>query len=144
MASRADVEGFSSADSLQIEASEASRLTMDDVKAGQTTLKLSSASRASGYIEMADGHFNLSGASSVDLEGTAVDVSLHASGASSLKLADFTVVDDDVEVSGASSATVNVSGRLDCNASGASRLYYEGNPTLGSVSTSGASTIRQR
>ncbi|MHA2069446.1 MAG: GIN domain-containing protein, partial [Candidatus Thorarchaeota archaeon] len=38
MASRADVEGFSSADPLQIEASAASRVTMGDVEAGQTTL----------------------------------------------------------------------------------------------------------
>jgi len=48
-------------------------LDLDEVEAGELTLKLSGASRASGSIKMADGDFDLSGASSVDLKGTARD-----------------------------------------------------------------------
>lgn len=141
---RADISGFSSADSLRLEVSGAGFLDLDDIEAGDVTLKLSGASRASGSIKMADGDFDLSGASSVDLKGTARDVSMHISGASSAKLADFAVVNADVELSGASSATVNASERLDANLSGLSRLRYVGNPTLGTISTSGGSTIKQR
>jgi hypothetical protein len=47
-------------------------------------------------------------------------------------------------LSGSGIATVNVSGRLDINASGSSRLTYLGNPTLGSIDLSdAASVIRQ-
>jgi len=49
-----------------------------------------------------------------------------------------------MHLSGASDATVNASGRLDGNLSGASRIIYMGNPTLGSVSASGGSTISQK
>jgi hypothetical protein len=47
-------------------------------------------------------------------------------------------------VSGASQATVHSAGRLDVRASGASKLFYVGQPTLGSVDSSGASTIQRR
>ena len=143
-ASRGDVSGFSTTDSLRLEASGASTLSIDDMEAGDTRLVLSGASRATGSIEMADGDFKVSGASSVDLEGTADDVSFEISGASTARLADFTVANADVEVSGASNATVNVSGILDIDVSGVSTLYYVGNPTLGRISVSGGSRISQR
>jgi len=61
-----------------------------------------------------------------------------------VELPDFSVVDADINLSGASGVTVNASGRLDGNLSGASRLNYMGNPTLGSISASGGSTISQK
>jgi hypothetical protein len=63
------------------------------------------------------------------------------SGASSLKLDDFTVGNANVDFSGASSGTINLDGRLDADLSGASRLWYIGEPTMGTIDTSGASTI---
>lgn len=143
-ASRGDVSGFSSTDSLRLEASGASTLSIDELEAGDTRLVLSGASRATGSIEMAEGDFEVSGASSVDLEGNADDISLEVSGASTARLADFPVDNADVEVSGASNATVNVSGILDINVSGVSTLYYVGSPTLGRLSVSGGSRISQR
>jgi len=143
-ASRGDVSGFSSTDSLRLEASGASTLSIDDLVAGDTRLVLSGASRATGSIEVANGDFEVSGASSVDLEGNADDISLEVSGASTARLADFPVDNADVEVSGASNATVNVSGTLDINVSGVSTLYYVGSPTLGRLSVSGGSRVSQR
>ncbi|HEY4667183.1 MAG TPA: hypothetical protein VIH26_07755 [Anaerolineales bacterium] len=41
-------------------------------------------------------------------------------------------------------AVVNLSGTLDVEASAASEPSYLGNPTLGSLNTSGASTVRKK
>jgi len=43
-----------------------------------------------------------------------------------------------------SEATINVKGRLDSVLSGASRLYFHGNPTMGNTEVSGASTIKHK
>jgi len=143
-ASRGDVSGFSSLDSLVIDVSGASTLYIDDVTAGKTNFDISGASRVSGSMETADADFNVSGASTVELDGSADDITVDASGASSARLADFVVTDASVELSGASNATVNASGELDIDLSGASTLHYLGSPTLRRVSVSGASTVQQR
>ena len=143
-ASRGDVSGFTSADSLHLDASGASRLDINDVKADHADFDVSGASRVSGSIETAEGTFQVSGASNASLRGNADDVVLEVSGASVIDLGDFTVTDLSVAASGASSVTVNTSGRLDVNLSGASRLYYTGGATIGSLEVSGASTVKQR
>jgi hypothetical protein len=143
-ASRGDVSGFSSSESLAIDVSGASSLYIDDVTAGKTNFDISGASRVSGSMETADANLNISGASTVELDGTADDITVDASGASSVKLADFAVTDASVELSGASNATVNASGELNIDLSGASTLHYLGSPTLRRVDVSGASTIQQR
>jgi hypothetical protein len=143
-ASKGDISGFSSAHSLQLETSGASSLSIENVEAGDTRFNISGASRVSGDIEIADGDFDVSGASTVELEGTAHYVLMHVSGASTMRLADFAIANAGIELSGASNATVNASGELDIDVSGVSRLDYLGNPTLGTVSVSGDSTMRQK
>ena len=70
------------------------------------------------------------------------EVVIEGSGASSLDLADFTVDTAEVRLSGASEATVNALERIDpVDVSGASRLRYLGDPSLGEVSTSGGSSV---
>jgi len=140
-ASKAKVDGFSSSHAADFELSGASNADISSMKAGNANYKLSGASKVSGNIEMADGRFNLSGASSIELEGSANDIDIEASGASHVGLSDFSVVDAEINLSGASNATINASGRLDGDLSGGSRLIYIGNPTLGSISASGGSTI---
>jgi len=88
--------------------------------------------------------FDISGASTIQLEGSANDMVASASGASRFNLGGFTVNNADVDFSGASSGTVNLDGRLDADLSGASRLWYIGEPTMGTIDTSGASTISQK
>ncbi len=66
------------------------------------------------------------------------------SGASRFNLGGFIVNNADVTLNGASTGTVNLSGRLDANVSGASRLSYIGEPTMGTINTSGASTISKK
>ena len=140
-ASKGEVRGFSVGHQIEFNLSGASSLHIDELETGDTEFDLSGASKVSGVIKIANGEFNLSGASAIELEGSAVDISIEASGASHVRLADFPLSNARVNLSGASDATVNASGRLDCDLSGASKLNYSGNPTLGSINTSGGSTI---
>jgi hypothetical protein len=66
------------------------------------------------------------------------------SGASRFSLDDFTVSDANINISGASTGTINLSGRLDANVSGASTLLYIGEPTMGTINVSGASTLKEK
>ena len=123
-ASGGTVSGFSSTEDLDITVSGASRLT-GDITAGN--------------IE-----FDISGASTIQLEGSADDMVADVSGASSFNLDDFIVNNADVDFNGASSGTINLDGRLDADLSGASRLWYIGEPTMGTIDTSGASTVSKK
>ena len=107
-------------------------------------LDLSGASRLSGDITAGDAQFIASGASTIQLQGSADDMTVNASGASRVELASFPVNNAQVILSGASRGTVNLGGRLDADLSGASTLNYSGNPTLGSIKTSGGSTISEK
>ena len=105
------------------------------------SVEVSGASKLGGDIQAGDARFEVSGASTVDLSGSDGALVLDVSGASTADLSDFAVDDANVEASGAGSATVNATGRLDAEASGASRIQYLGTPTLGRVESSGASTV---
>ena len=66
-ASKAKVDGFSSSHAVDFDLSGASNADISSMKAGNTNIELSGASKASGSIEMADGRFDLSGASSLEI-----------------------------------------------------------------------------
>ncbi|MFC2084079.1 GIN domain-containing protein [Bacteroidota bacterium] len=104
-------------------------------------LGLSGASRVEGDINTGDIHFELSGASSIDLSGSGKNFFVHCSGASNLNLVNFSGKSADVHLSGASVATLNVSNSLKADLSGASVLYYLGNPNSTNFSTSGESRV---
>ena len=78
------------------------------------------------------------------MEGSASNIVVDASGVSRVKLAAFPVSNADVTLSGASSGTVNLDGILDADLSGASKLSYIGEPTMGIINTSGASTVSEK
>ena len=143
-ASKAYVEGFTSSHDLEIEISGASQVDISDVVSGNAFLEISGASKIEGTFTMKDAVFDVSGASSVTLEGSAEDMSLDASGASTVDLSDLTLNNAWVNLSGASQATVNASGQLNGDISGASLLEYLGNPTIGNFTSSGASTLRPK
>ncbi len=105
---------------------------------------VSSASRLTGDIVCEDARLDVSGASRIELAGAGKNVRAIVSGASTLSLDAFPAVDVDVEASGASRATVNVSGRLTATASGASTILYTGEPVAVRENVSGASTVRPK
>ena len=140
-ASQVDVQGFSSGDDLGIEVSGASTINFDDMESGDFNAVISGASRVRGSLNAAGSDFELSGASQLELTGKADDLKIEASGASNVNLAGFPADNADIELSGASRGEVSVSGELDVTLSGASRLRYSGNPQLGRVDVSGASSL---
>jgi hypothetical protein len=139
------VSGFSSTQDLDVELSGASSLNILGMAAGDIDFKLSGASDLTGSITAdGDARFNVSGASSVVLSGSADDLDADVSGASSLDLEDFPVGNASIGLSGASNGTVNLDGTLNADVSGASHLSYIGEPTLGDLETSGASSISRK
>ena len=107
-------------------------------------MNLSGASYLEGDVTAREVLLEVSGASRARLQGKAEILHVDASGASNLDLEDFPVEDADIELSGASEAAVVLNGTLDIDASGASRLYFGGSPTMGRVDLSGASSIKRR
>ncbi len=123
----------------------ASRGTISDFSSIEDLdITVSGASRVTGDVTAGDIEFDIRGASTIQLEGSADDMIAAVSGASTCNLGDFTVNDADVNVSGASTGTINLNGRLDANVSGASTLLYIGDPIMGDINTSGASTISKK
>jgi len=95
-------------------------------------------------FELGDVNFELSGASHLIASGTGGDLVSDVSGASNLDLTNFHINDANVILSGASHVTVNLDGRLDVQASGLSNLEYIGEPTLGTINTSGGSNVNKK
>ena len=122
--SQASITGFSSSHDFEVE--------------------MSGGSRISGDITAGDADFELSGGSQVNLEGTADDLIIDASGGSQLNLEAFSVDDAYIKLSGGGRATVNVSGTLDVDLSGGSRVLYVGEPTMGAIELSGDSTVSEK
>jgi len=143
-ATRGTVSGFSSTENLDIKVSGASSLDLEEMSAGDIKFDISGASKVTGDITANDADFDVSGASTLQLEGSAKDIIVEAGGASRVKLAAFPVNNADINLSGASSGTVNLDGRLDADLSGASKLEYIGEPTMGTINTSGASTLSKK
>ena len=112
--------------------------------ADDVDIRLSGASKVECNIIAGGADFNVSGASIVRLMGSAKDMVANVSGASHFHLDDFTVNSANVTISGASTGAVNVSGHLDANVSGASKLSYIGEPTMGTINTSGASALSKK
>jgi hypothetical protein len=104
---------------------------------GASSLQLSDFQSANITVE-------LSGASTLTAKGSANDLSATVTGASNLNLLDLEIHSANVNVSGASHAIINLDGRLDADVSGASSLQYSGQPTLGTINTSGASTVTKK
>jgi hypothetical protein len=128
-----------------LQASGASRVTATGFRStAPLELEVSGASSLDGGIHSGDLHMRVSGASSVTLEGSGGKADIGVSGASRAQLEGFALQDATVEASGASSATVNVAGRLDAEASGASTILYVGNPQLGRIEQSGASSVKPK
>jgi hypothetical protein len=123
----------------------ASSGTISDFSSAENLdITVSGASKVTGDITAADVDFDVSGASTIQLEGSAKDMVANVSGASRLNMGGFMVNNANVTFSGASNGTINVMGKLDADLSGASKLSYIGEPTMGTINTSGASTITKK
>ncbi len=143
-ATNATITGFKSSENFSLDVSGASSLDMRDIEVGNAKFEISGASKITGDMKAVATEFEISGASKVELKGSANNIVLNISGASNAKLADFILNDANVKLSGASEATLNLKEKLDCVLSAASTLYFFGNPTVGNVQVTGASTIKHK
>ncbi|HEU4633752.1 MAG TPA: head GIN domain-containing protein [Flavisolibacter sp.] len=87
---------------------------------------------------------HLSGASDVEINGSASEVSIDASGASDVKAFDFKTTNCTVDASGASSVRITVDKELSAKLSGASSVQYKGTAMIKDIKTSGASSISRK
>ncbi|MFC1989544.1 head GIN domain-containing protein [Chloroflexota bacterium] len=143
-ACKGTVTGFKSSRDFDLNVSGASSLSIKDMEAGDAAFEVSGASKVSGTMNCKDAGFEVSGASKVELDGSADNAILTISGASKANMVDFELDDANVKLSGASEATVHAKGRLDAVLSAASSLYFLGNPTMGNIHVSGASTLKHK
>jgi len=128
-----------------LSASGASHAVLEGFTSPQNlVLDLSGASSVSGEMAVLEMLMDVSGASTVALSGSTVTLSAQLSGVSHLRLEDLKLVDANINMAGASDATITMTGRLDADLSGASKLYYGGAPTLGDIQTSGLSKVERR
>ncbi|MFH1775569.1 MAG: head GIN domain-containing protein [Chloroflexota bacterium] len=135
--------GFNSSHEFDLSLSGASSLDID-METGNSSIQATGASTVKGNMKVQNAEFRVSGASRVDLDGSASNVELQASDASKLDLANFPFNSGNIKLSGASEATIQALAKLDADLSDASKLYYIGEPLIGSISVSGASTIKQK
>jgi hypothetical protein len=144
-ASRGKFENFQSGDGLTVNLSGASHAEALNISAARIDAKVTGASSLTGKIQATkDAKFEASGASRIELSGMGANVVMKVNGASKAELSEFPMQNANLEISGASNASVNLNGRLDANVSGASKLFWSGSPIMGNIQTSGASNLRRK
>ena len=124
-----------------IEIAGASSFTSDrDIKAEKLDIEVSGASHFDANLEV-----SVSGASSAEIGGKAVNAKIDVSGASKLSSNDEYLNTDyaDVDISGASKAEIICNKNITGEASGASKLSF-GGAAKADVSTSGASKVSRK
>ncbi|WP_225309657.1 head GIN domain-containing protein [Larkinella humicola] len=105
-------------------------------------IKLTGASRSTVDLDADRTNIDLSGASDLDLRGASGLLIGELSGASKVEAFDYPVDEAELDLSGASTARVRVSKRLEVKASGASSVRYRGAPEV-KTNISGSSTVRK-
>ena len=111
------------------------------IKANQLKLELSGASRVTLMLDAQELDSDISGAAKVTLSGNATKHNAEISGAVNLDALDLTTTTTDIELSGASKATINSTGPINAEISGASSLSYYDNDKLNRLSKSGSYEI---
>ena len=86
----------------------------------------------------------ISGASKIKLDGEVKSLKAIASGASKIDAENLKAQEVKADASGASTVTVTAANEADLNASGASTVYYGGDPKNLKQNSSGASSIKKK
>ncbi len=105
-------------------------------------LDLSGASKVNLDLVTGKLSTNLSGSSTINIKGQARQHDVDLSGAAEIHAYDFIVSDYRIESSGASNCEINVLNSLLIKTSGASKIYYKGNPKQVKEDKNGASSLK--
>jgi hypothetical protein len=95
-------------------------------------------------LDNSDLSIDSSGAAKIKVAGSTAKLTVDVSGGTGVDAQSLKAEDATVQASGASNVIVNVSGDLDTDASGASKIIYTGTPANIKKNTSGAATVRQK
>lgn len=106
-------------------------------------LDISGASTFQGGMTVTDFDADASGASDIEIWGSSNTSKMDLSGASKITDEDFAMNDLDIDLSGASRATLTVNGVINISASGASTLDYYGTGLIDNLESSGGSSINK-
>jgi phage shock protein PspC (stress-responsive transcriptional regulator) len=120
-----------------------STLNMEGFQGGTWNLDLSDRTFAevSGKADAVTA--NLTGASHIHFTGSSATLTASAHGASTIDAGDFTVQNVNIELSGASHASIDVRKELNAHTSGASSIIYKQEPQKKTVESSGHSYVGQ-
>jgi hypothetical protein len=102
------------------------------------------ASELKSNITTDDVDINVEGASKLTMEGKGSIAEIRASGASTVDLGEFMTGNTDVIADGAATVTVTTNGTLTGSVSGASTLYYLGEPAEVDVTENDVSSVEKK
>lgn len=130
----------------ELKGSGAVKITIDEtLNTASLKIGLSGASKLKGAIVVSGAlTASLSGASDMDITGSASELTINANGASDLKAYDFKTSTCSIDASGASRVQVTVDKELNAKLSGASTVQYKGSASIRDIRTSGASSISRK
>jgi len=128
--------------SLDLSGGSEGRITMD-VASKSFSADLSGGSELTGQLRCRDIKLVLSGGSELHLSGQGGNLTIDGSGGITCDTKEFAVENVNSELSGGSTATINMNGELNADQSGGSEIIYYGNATLGRTDSSGGSRIRK-
>jgi hypothetical protein len=114
------------------------------LKVASLNLESSGAAEIDLDLETSNLKAMFSGATEVELKGTAQRVNLEASGASELDWEDFSISELKMHCSGATEANVWVTDKLWLTLSGASDVVYKGKPTIERQKISGPASFKPK
>ena len=159
------ITGFKSDEDLDITVSRASTVELDDIAAGDSIFDVSGGStvkirdlyvgditfiidrdnEVTGDIKAKDMDLKVSKSSEIQLKGLADNLTINGSGDSHIKLSGLEVENANVTLSGASEATINLTGSLNYDLRTGASLEYIGEPTFGSImNMTGDSTVKRK
>lgn len=111
------------------------------IKTGDLKLDFSGATNVNLDIDAANVTTNISGVSEQNLTGQAASNTIETSGASKINAFNFIVGDYTITTSGVSNCKINVLKTLNVHSSGATDIEYKGSPSTVNNDKSGASKI---
>ncbi|HWY39071.1 MAG TPA: DUF2807 domain-containing protein, partial [Bacteroidia bacterium] len=117
--------------------------SMEVISTNRLDLNLNGAAKCKLDVSVNTISCNASGASVVSLSGNCNKLEAIISGAASLKAENLVCESANISASGAASAKVNVTNRLEGNASGAGTIKFTGNPKETQINQSGAGSVRK-
>lgn len=128
----------------RLEVSGASNIYSENKLVSSETMDLNLSGASEIKIDLKAPRINseVTGASTVVLTGETKDFNIQGSGASGIKCFDLMTENTTLDISGAFSAEVYASVKLDAQASGASGIKYRGSPAI-TQDLSGASSLKK-